>query len=55
MNLIYAVLCFAMAAFNLYRSAHGTGAINGIFALLWLGIGVYLMVQFFIKKRKNKE
>lgn len=52
MNLVYAILCFAMAAFNLYRSAQGSGAMNGIFALLWLVIGVFLMLQYFIKNKK---
>ncbi|MDO5152944.1 MAG: hypothetical protein Q4D50_06250 [Eubacteriales bacterium] len=54
MNLLYAILSYAMAAFNLYRSIHGAGVMNVVFALLWLGIGIYLTLRY-CKTPKDKE
>lgn len=54
MNVMYAVLCYAMAAFNLYRGIRGANVMNAVFALLWLGIGIYLTLKY-CTKSKDKE
>lgn len=54
MNLLYAILSYAMAAFNLYRGIRGSSIMNAVFALLWLGIGIYLTLRY-CKTPKDKE
>ncbi len=55
MNLLYAVLCYAMAALNLYRGVQGGSTMNAVFALLWLGLGIYLTLKYAKEKSGRKE
>lgn len=54
MNLLYAIICYAMAAFNLYRGLNWMNMMNFIFAALWLCIGVFYTVKYCKNKAKEK-
>ena len=53
MTLLYAILCYGMAAFNLYRNMNSSGTMNAVFALVWLTLGIFETIQYF--KNKNKQ
>lgn len=55
MNLLYAVLCYAMVALNLYRGVQSANIVNGVLALLWLGLGIFLTVKYISEKTGGKE
>ena len=55
MDIVYILFSFALAVFNLFRALNGLNAMNFIFSILWLGIGVVLAVRYWKKNRHNKE
>ena len=50
---VYAILCYAMSVFNLYRSLTGTSAMNIAFTVVWLALGIFETFQYF--KTKNRK
>ena len=51
MTLVYAILCYAMSIFNLYRSLSGSGTMNIAFTVVWLALGIFETFQYL--KTKN--
>ena len=53
MTLLYAILCYGMSAFNLYRSFSSSGTMNAVFAVIWLALGIFETIQYI--KTKNRK
>lgn len=54
-SILCSVFCFAMAAFNLYRTLGAGGTANMVYAVVWLVIGIVNTILYLQRNNKDEK